>query len=626
MTPQEVLFQYWGFPEFREPQEEIIHSVLQQKNTIALLPTGGGKSLCYQIPALILDGICLVISPLISLMQDQIENLESRGIKAKYIKPGSSQNEIITLFDNVKFDGTKLLYLSPERLQSKLVIDRLKDLNISFIAVDEAHCISEWGHDFRPSYLKLKDIKKTLNNPTIIALTATANQLVLEDIQRQLEIDDVAVFKKSFKRKNLAYQVFELENKNNRLLQIITKMKTPIIVYCNTRKRTKEICDFLNDNQHNATYYHGGLTKEEKDKSFTEWKLERKRIMVATNAFGMGIDKSNVGVVIHMDLPYSIENYFQEAGRAGRGGKKSFAVLLWNQNDISVLKQQFVSALPNLKHIKTFTKKLYQYFEIAEGELPEISYDFDFLGFCNKNSFLIDTSKNTLQILRNNGVIEISNDFYSQSKAKVLVNPNQLDNQHTSKKEKEFIEILLRSYTGLFTDYIKINEFTLATKLGVTSKEILNILKGLDKKGIISFQQKNNLQRIQFLQPREDKYTINKISREISAFINQKENKMNSLIEFIETDVCRNQWLLNYFDEKNSNKCGVCDVCLKKKQKSPINLEAKILALLKQNRYNSQELFTELKVNENILLYQLKEMLKRELIQINTDNKYSINE
>ncbi len=627
MTPKEILSQYWGHNEFRKPQEDIIDSVLNKNNTIALLPTGGGKSICYQIPAVILDGIALVISPLISLMQDQVQNLKSKGIKATYIKSGTATDDIVNLFDNIKFDETKLLYLSPERLQSKLILDKLKQANISFIAVDEAHCISEWGHDFRPSYLSISDVKKQLRDIPVIAVTASANERVLKDIQIQLEIENTNLFKKSFKRNNLAYQIFKIEDKNNRLLQIVSKMKSPIIVYTNTRKRTQEISSFLVRNGFDATFYHGGLSKDEKDNTFKNWMSEKKRIIVATNAFGMGIDKENVGVVIHMDIPYSIENYFQEAGRAGRNGKKSFAALLWNASDIAIFQNQLETNLPDIKFIKECTKKLYQSFEIANGELSDTIHDFDFFEFCNRYNFQTEKVKNTLHILNSNGVLEISKDFYSKSLVKILVNPNQLQNQIKSQEEKSIIEFLLRSYTGLFSEYTKINEFVLVSKIKITSNRLRNILISLDKKEILSYKQNKGLQSLHFLKPREDKYGINQISKEIKAYLNQKKEKADSLLKFIQSsEICRSQKLLDYFDEQKSDPCGICDLCLEKKNSVPEDLEVKILDLLSKRNLNSQEIFLQLKTNERWVLESLKNLLKKEKVRVNFQNQYIIND
>ena len=415
ISAKEILQEYWGFSSFREPQEAIINTVLQNKDTITLLPTGGGKSICFQVPALIKEGVCIVISPLIALMQDQVESLQKRNIKATTIKSGSSQNEIITLFDNIKFGNFKFLYISPERLQSTFIQQKIKELNISFVAIDEAHCISEWGHDFRPSYRNIKIVRELIPNLNFIALTATANKRVLEDISKNLELEEPSVFKKSFERENLAYQIFSVEDKLLRLEQIFTKTKTPAIVYVNSRKKTVEIANFLNSKKFKSSFYHGGLSSKEKQNSFENWMTEKTPIMISTNAFGMGIDKSNVGIVVHYDLPLSIENYIQESGRAGRNNKKSFAVLLKNENDISVYKKQIEKSLPSILEIKEVHRKLYQYFRISNGEITENHYAFNILEFSKTYDFSVLKVDAILKILSNNGIIELTNTYNQKS-------------------------------------------------------------------------------------------------------------------------------------------------------------------------------------------------------------------
>ena len=362
---EKILATYWGFTSFRVPQKEIINCVLENRDAIALLPTGGGKSLCFQIPALAKEGICIVISPLIALMQDQVANLKKRDIKAVTIPSGSNQNEIVTLFDQIKFGKVKFLYISPERLQSSLIQQKIKELNVNLVAIDEAHCISEWGHDFRPSYRNIKVLKEILPAVTFIALTATANKKVLADISNNLALSNHQTFKKSFFRENLAYQVFKIEDKLGRLLQIFTKTKVPAIIYVNSRKKTEELANFLNANKFKSTFYHAGLSAIEKQTAFNNWMTEKKPIIVATNAFGMGIDKPNVGLVIHYNLPSSTENYVQETGRAGRNEKKSFGVLLYNENDVYLHQQQTENSTPTVLEVKEVHKKLYQYFRIA---------------------------------------------------------------------------------------------------------------------------------------------------------------------------------------------------------------------------------------------------------------------
>ena len=375
ILPKDILKRYWGHSSFRNLQEEIIEAVISKKDVFTLLPTGAGKSLCYQIPALSKEGICLVISPLISLMKDQIEQLDKKGIKALSIESNTSIDQIVTLFDNLKFGKYKFLYLSPERLNSEFILNKIKQIPVNLIAVDEAHCISEWGHDFRPSYRLIHKVREIHPEVNVIALTATATKKVTQDIIENLNLSNTSIFKKSFYRKNLAYQIIKNENKLGKLEQIFKKNPFPTIIYVNSRKKTEDISNFINAKGYLSTFYHGGMTTESKTKAFNSWIKEDRLIMVATNAFGMGIDKPNVKVVIHLDLPTSIENYVQEAGRAGRNGEKSFSVVLQNENDINSFKKNTLETIPTINEIKNIHRKLYQYFQIALGELPEVSFD-----------------------------------------------------------------------------------------------------------------------------------------------------------------------------------------------------------------------------------------------------------
>ena len=461
VTSLSILQKYWGHDTFREPQEKIIEAVLANKNVIALLPTGGGKSICFQVPALLKKGVCIVVSPLIALMQDQVTNLNEKGIRAMTIPSGISQDEIITLFDNLRFGNYKFLYISPERLQTKLIQQKIAQLDVSLIAIDEAHCISEWGHDFRPSYLKIKELKEIHPQVPIIALTATATSKVIDTITTTLNIESPDVFKKSFQRDNLAYQIYFTEDKLYKLNQIFIKTKAPAIVYVNTRNKTKEISSFLNANGFKSGFYHGGLTAIEKRLAFDNWISEKTPIIVATNAFGMGIDKPNVKVVVHFNLPNSIENYVQEAGRGGRNGEKAFSVVLTNNSDIKNVQELQQKHLPTLLEIKQIHKQLYQYFRIAKGELIEESFNFNLLDFCNKYNFVSSKTFNALQILHNNAIIQFNNNSRQKSTVQFLINSNRML-QYVSKlsiKKKEFITMFLRLYGGVFEQAVTIDEF-----------------------------------------------------------------------------------------------------------------------------------------------------------------------
>ncbi len=627
ISAKEILQEYWGFSSFREPQEAIINTVLQNKDTITLLPTGGGKSICFQVPALIKEGVCIVISPLIALMQDQVESLQKRNIKATTIKSGSSQNEIITLFDNIKFGNFKFLYISPERLQSTFIQQKIKELNISFVAIDEAHCISEWGHDFRPSYRNIKIVRELIPNLNFIALTATANKRVLEDISKNLELEEPSVFKKSFERENLAYQIFSVEDKLLRLEQIFTKTKTPAIVYVNSRKKTVEIANFLNSKKFKSSFYHGGLSSKEKQNSFENWMTEKTPIIISTNAFGMGIDKSNVGIVVHYDLPLSIENYIQESGRAGRNNKKSFAVLLKNENDISVYKKQIEKSLPSILEIKEVHRKLYQYFRISNGEITENHYAFNILEFSKTYDFSVLKVDAILKILSNNGIIELTNTynqkstvFFKETSKNVII--HAIRNIYT----KKFIDSLLRTYSGLFKQEVKVDEFLLAKKCNITSKQVIANLERLDQEEILTYKRVKTDTEICFLVPREDDKTINRYSKEIIQFLKQKEKKSIDFLEYIQNKLtCRNIQILEYFDEKSTNKCGICDVCLSEKRAKKENISINIISLLKtKNSLTSQEINQHLKANEKDILIHLRKLLSEDKIEINNQNKYQL--
>lgn len=628
ISSKEILKKYWGFSEFRALQEEIITTVLEQRDVIALLPTGGGKSICFQVPALAKDGVCLVISPLIALMQDQVESLTQKGIKATSIKSGSTQDEMVTLFDNIKFGGTKFLYISPERLQSFFIQQKIKELNINLIAIDEAHCISEWGHDFRPSYRNIKILRELKPDVPFIALTATANKKVLDDISINLDLKEPQLFKKSFSRDNLAYQIFTIEDKLQRLLQIFTKTKSPAIVYVNSRKKTEQIAAFLNANNFKSSFYHGGLSSIEKNISFENWMSEKTPIIVATNAFGMGIDKANVGLVIHLDIPSSIENYVQETGRAGRNNNKSFAVLLFNKSDTLLFKDRLEKTLLSIKEIKEIHKKLYQYFQISLGELIEESFSFNLLEFCKKYNFSVLKVDTALKILSNNGIIEISSHYNKKSTLLFIVNSktvlNYLDNNPIIKK---FTNSILRTYAGLFEQEVNIDEFFIAKKAGITTNLVLSNFERLQEDNIIEYKAVKNEADLTFLFPREDDYTINRFSKEMKQFISQKKKKSEDLIQFVNNNtICRSIQVLSYFDEVKSEKCGICDVCISENRKSTANLASEIIQLLKShNSLSSAEISESLVANEKDILIHLRQLLTDDKIKINHQNSYQLN-
>jgi len=626
-SPAQILQKYWGYSSFRDSQEDIIEAVLNKRDVVTILPTGGGKSLCYQVPGLILEGVCLVISPLISLMNDQTEQLRNKGIKALTIKSKATTDEIVSLFDNLKFGKYKFLYLSPERLQSDLVIQKIKEININLIAVDEAHCISEWGHDFRPSYrliYKVRDLLPTIN---MIALTATATKKVVDDIIENLNLSKTSIFKKSFYRNNLAYQIIKNENKLGKLEQIFKKNPFPTIIYVNSRKKTEDISNFINAKGYLSTFYHGGMTNESKTIAFDSWMNEDRLIMVATNAFGMGIDKPNVKVVIHLDLPASIENYVQEAGRAGRNGEKSFSVVLQNENDINSFKKNTLETIPTINEIKNVHRKLYQYFQIALGELPEVSFDFNFLKFCQTYKLSHKKTTTIFQILKKNSIIEINSKFSQKSTVIFIISSKQLIRQtFNNKLTRKLIDFILRSHGGVFQKEVKINEFDIAKRMQINSLTVKELLNKLDHLNIIDYKEASSNEDFTFLTPREDDKTINRISRSIEKYLNQQQKKSKELIYFIRNNTtCRYIQLSRYFNEKKVSKCTLCDVCISDKKNSSNRIEKDIKELFKDRKEISQdEIIFSLEHDEKAILIHLRNLLSKDKIGLTANNKFFI--
>lgn len=628
-SPKEILQKYWGYTSFRSLQEEIIQAALDNKDLIALLPTGAGKSLCYQIPALCKKGICLVISPLVSLMQDQIEQLANRGIRALAVQSKLTENQIIDLFETLKCGHYKFLYLSPERLQSELVLKKIEQTPIDLIAVDEAHCISEWGHDFRPSYRLIKRIRTVLPKISIIAVTATATDQVAKDIAENLALRDVLIFRKSFYRSNLAYQIIPCENKLDKLEQIFKKTPQPTIIYVNSRKKTEDISNFINRKGYQSTFYHAGMSAADKTISFDLWMKEKRLIMVATNAFGMGIDKPNVRVVVHLDLPNSVENYVQEAGRAGRDGQKSFSVVLQNENDHLAYKRNTIENIPTVKEIKQLHRKLYQYFHIARGELSTSYYDFNFLAFCEAYQLKQKKASIILQILINSGIIQMDLNFFQKSAILFTISSSQLINHHfNSKLSRELIDVLLRSYGSAFRRAVAINEFDIAKRLGVNSTKIRSELRKLEGQNILSYREANTDEKVLFLVPREDDKTINRVSKNIQKLLDLRIKKSEQLLAFITNNtVCRSVQLARFFREKNPVYCTICDVCISKKKSVPKDFQQKIMDLIKGKREISQEEITSyfhVHADEKTIIKQLRHLLSKDSIAINENNNFFI--
>ena len=565
---EQILIKYWGYSKFRPLQEDIIRSVMEGKDTLALMPTGGGKSITFQVPAMSKEGICIVITPLIALMKDQVENLKKRNINALAIYSGMTKDEIEIALDNCIYGSVKFLYISPERISTEIFKIRVKHMNVNLIAIDEAHCISEWGYDFRPSYLRLAELRNLIPDTPFLALTATAIPKVVDDIQEKLGFKEKNVFRKSFERKNIVYLVREIDDKLSYLVDTINKVKGSGIIYVRNRKTTKETALFLQKNKIMADYYHAGLNHQTRDSKQNEWKVGKTRVMVATNAFGMGIDKSDVRFVIHLDLPDSIEAYFQEAGRGGRDEKKAVAVLLYNNSDKVKTEQRITRNFPDIKEIKAVYQALGNYFQIPYGGGKHLSYDFIISDFAKNYNFNVMTIHSSLGFLQNEGYIELTDELYSTSKLHFLVGRDDLYKfQIANSKFDAFIKLVLRSYTGLFSDYVSIDENSLSRKANISIDAVFKYLNNLKSVGILNYipQKKNPV--IVFTEERLDDKSLY-ISKEHYEFRkNRYIERINAMLHYASSNnKCRSQLLLDYFGEKNPDRCGHCDVCSRRNE------------------------------------------------------------
>ncbi|MDJ0646447.1 MAG: RecQ family ATP-dependent DNA helicase [Flavobacteriaceae bacterium] len=629
-APLEVLKHYWNYDTFREPQADIIDALLKQENVFALLPTGAGKSICFQVPAMLLEGVCVVISPLIALMQDQVDNLKKKGIKAAVLSATLKQNEVVDLFDNLAFGGYKFLYLSPERLQSEFIQQKLKQLTISIIAIDEAHCISEWGHDFRPSYRKVNVITNMHPQAKVIALTASATTKVTDDILKSLQLNAVVRFKSSLVRPEIHYSVKKTNAVRQGIKNILSTNGQPAIVYMSSRKATKSISEYLNKNHIKSSFYHGGLSPIEKQKSYKDWLSETTPVMVATNAFGMGIDKNNVTKIIHANLPLSIENYMQESGRAGRNGNKSIACLLYNDASIAEFKSHFKKALVSLDFLKEIYDKLNQFFQIALGEKPVEPLAFDLARFCTTYNVSYLKTFNAISILEKEGIIELTENLNRKSTLKFISNKQQIfkySEQHA--QLDKLIKIVLRTYGGLFEHDVKIDEFILSRKANLVRENVVQLLARLHNDKILDYKPVLSDQSISFLVPREDSYTINRIADSVKQRQKIKQEKQEGVLNYIaNTDLCRTRQLLSYFGEKEVKDCGCCDVCISRSAPATSvdfnSISERILKLLASNPLSSRELIKMLKQDQNAVLSTLQLLLDKNKISITSQNKFQL--
>jgi ATP-dependent DNA helicase RecQ len=627
--PREILKKYWDYEDFKGSQKAIIDAVLYGKDVLALLPTGGGKSLCYQIPAMASEGLCVVVSPLIALIQNQVQQLKDIGIKSIALTGGISKEELNNLLDNCIYGNYKFLYLSPERLQQEIVKDRIAQMEINLFAIDEAHCISQWGNDFRPAYLNcslLRDIKPEV---PVIALTATATAKVARDITENLRFREHQIFKDSFSRKNIYFGVIWEEDKQRRLYELCKNTDQSGIVYVRSRRMAQAIAAFLNNKNISATFYHGGIPKEEKENKLNLWLDNKVRIMVATNAFGMGIDKADVALVIHYQIPESIENYYQEAGRAGRNGLPAKAIMITNKDDEIQLKNQFLKVLPDVKFLKLLYNKLNNYFQIPYGTLTEEIFQFRFEEFCHLYKLNSLMAYNGLRILDQNSVISLSQSFSRKTTVQFLLSKNDLLaylERHQS--IAPFLQTILRTYGGIFDFETKINTLLISKKTALSEEKILNDLAQLDKDKVISLKASNRDLELLFLVPREDDLTINNFSRKVEMQLQTKINKVDSMLGYIKNDkLCRNRQLLSYFGENTDQPCNNCDVCNNPKKldrSSFLDIKSDIIELLEAKQSSSRDIIQELPQNELLILKTLQMLLEDGKININSKNEYSL--
>lgn len=624
----QLLKKYWNHDNFRGLQAEIIENVLDQKDTFAQLPTGGGKSICYQIPALVQDGLTIVISPLVSLIKDQVENLKSKGIKVIGLTGGISSDEVSNLLDNCQYGNYKLLYLSPERLQSDWILERLKNLPIDLIAVDEAHCISQWGNDFRPAYLKITNLKTHFPKTPILALTASATPQVKQDIISILKLENVSIFEKSFDRANIAYMVFEVEDKLHRMVQILNKNPEPSIIYVRNRKSCIEISRQLQQSGITATYYHGGLSTIEKNKNMTLWTSEKVQVIVATNAFGMGIDKGNVKTVIHIQLPDSMESYYQEAGRCGRNGQKAFAVLLNSPSDYLQAEGQFLAVLPDKAFLTTVYKKLNSYFKIGYGEGIDESFTFNLNEFCAQYQFPTLKTFNAIQFLDRQGIVTLSQEFSQKITVQFLIPSKEMIRYMSlNPHQEEAIVTILRTYPGIYEIPATLNLVLIAKKAQTTQEVVLGILEQLQKKEIISYKANGNDSTIIFNEVREDERTINRVSKFLSIQNDLKTKQLHSVLKYVKNkDVCKSKLILNYFGEEKKENCGICSYCitLKKQPVKVVSVTNLIISALENIAMDSRSLEKVTGQSSDQVIFALQELLEHNVVEILPNNQYRL--
>ena len=614
-----ILKQYWGYEDFRGIQEEIIASIGKGEDTLGLMPTGGGKSVTFQVPALAKPGLCLVITPLIALMKDQVQHLRARGIKAVAVYSGMTREEIIVALENCIFGDYKFLYISPERLDTEIFQTKLRSMHVSMITVDESHCISQWGYDFRPAYLKIADVRKLLPGVPVLALTATATPEVVKDIQLRLAFRRENVFRMSFERKNLAYIVRRTEDKAGELIHILSQVAGSAIVYTRNRKRTKEVSLFLNQHGISATFYHAGLDNDTKDQRQKGWQDGTFRVMVATNAFGMGIDKPDVRLVIHIDFPDSPEAYFQEAGRAGRDGQKAYAVLLYAQADKTILKKRIGDTFPEKDYIRQVYEHINYYYQMAMGDGRGCTFAFNIDEFCQNFKHFPVRVDSALKILTRAGYLEYTDEQDNTSRLIFTLRRDELYRINENNPDTEnLLRVILRSYTGVFSDYAYISEEILARRSGLTRQQVYDTLILLTKRHVLHYIPGKKTPYIIYTRERQNTVVLSKEVYEDRK--DSYEKRIHAMLDYAESDgKCRSRMLLRYFGEKNGHNCGQCDVCLEKhasglRKGEYEDIAHGIFSLLAEASRIPQEIIHALPFEEEKILKSLAYLLAEEQI------------
>ena len=624
MFYHEILKQYWGYDSFRGIQEEIIKSIGEGRDTLGLMPTGGGKSITFQVPALAKDGLCIVITPLIALMKDQVQNLRQRGIKAVAIYSGMTRQEILIALENCIFGNYKFLYISPERLDTDIFKQKLRAMKVNMITVDESHCISQWGYDFRPAYLKIADIRELLPGVPLLALTATATPDVVQDIQSRLKFREKNVFRMSFERKNLAYIVRKTDNKTAELLHILRRMPGSAIIYVRSRRRTKETTELLTHEGITADFYHAGLNNAVKDIRQKRWQDGECRVMVATNAFGMGIDKPDVRLVIHLDLPDSPEAYFQEAGRAGRDGEKAYAVILYSKSDKVTLHKRIPDTFPDKDYIKKVYEHLQYYYQMAMGDGLGCTKEFNLEEFCRKFKHFPVPADSALKILTQAGYIEYTDEQDNASRIIFTIRRDELYKLREMGNETEaLVQTILRSYTGLFTDYAYISETALSLRTGLTRQQIYNVLMSLSKRRIIDYIPRKKTPYIIYTRERVE---LNHLHISPAVYEERKERyeaRIRAMVDYVTSETaCRSRMLLRYFGEKNENNCGQCDVCLSGHAAHELptdtfeKLKKELLTILQEQVLTPAEVAEKTEADRDLLSHAIQYLLEEGEIKI----------